>query len=66
MDNERLSYLANQLACHLEILGEEAAVEACRQHLVGFWPPQMKTAIQTGDRNGLDPIARAAVERLLS
>lgn len=65
MDIERLTYMANQIARNLAMQGEAAAVEATCQHLRDFWDPRMKAAILGGSRAGLDPIARAAVERLV-
>jgi formate dehydrogenase subunit delta len=64
MDLERLIYMANQIARNLAMQGEEEAVRATFQHLKDFWDPRMKAAILGGDRTGLDPIARAAVDRL--
>ena len=63
MDLERLTYMANQIARNLAPQGEVAA-ELALQHLRDFWDPRMKAAILAGDRTGLDPIAREAVERL--
>ncbi|HMT47005.1 MAG TPA: formate dehydrogenase subunit delta [Novosphingobium sp.] len=64
MDPARLTYMANQIARNLAPQGEAAAVDLTCQHLRDFWDPRMKAAILAGDRLGLDPIARAAVERL--
>jgi formate dehydrogenase subunit delta len=64
MDIERLTYMANQIARNLAMQGEEEAARATYQHLMDFWDPRMKAAILAGDRSALDPIARAAVERL--
>lgn len=64
MDHDRLAYMANQIARNLAPQGEAAAVAATAQHLRDFWDPRMKAAILAGDRTGLDPIARAAVEQL--
>jgi formate dehydrogenase subunit delta len=64
VDIERLVYMANQIARNLAMQGEVAAVEATAQHLKDFWDPRMKAAILAGDRSGLDPIARSAVEQL--
>ena len=63
MNLERLTYMANQIARNLAPQGEAAVGLTC-QHLKDFWDPRMKTAILAGDRAGLDPIAKAAVERL--
>ncbi len=64
MDIERLRYMANQIARNLAPQGEAAAVEATFQHLRDFWDPRMKAGILSGKCEGLDPIAKAAVERL--
>lgn len=63
MDIERLTYMANQIARNLAPQGE-IATELTYQHLKDFWDPRMKAGILASDRAGLDPIARAAVERL--
>ena len=64
MNTEHLHYMANQIARNLAAGGEEAAITATAQHLIDFWDPRMKAAIQASDRTALSPIARAAVERL--
>ena len=64
MDIERLTYMANQIARNLAPQGQDVAVEATRQHIRDFWDPRMKAAILGGSRDGLDPIARAAIDRL--
>lgn len=64
MDIERLTYMANQIARNLAPQGEEQATELTYQHLKDFWDPRMKAAILGGNRDGLLPIARAAVDRL--
>ena len=64
MDIERLTHMANQIARNLAPQGEAAAVALTHQHLKDFWDPRMKAAILAGERAGLDPIARAAVDRL--
>jgi formate dehydrogenase subunit delta len=61
---DRLNQMANQIARNLAMQGEAKAVDATYQHLKDFWDPRMKAAILASDRAGLDPIARAAVDRL--
>ncbi len=63
MDVERLTYMANQIARNLAPQGA-GAVDLTYQHLKDFWDPRMKAAILAGDRSGLDPIARAAIDKL--
>lgn len=64
VDLARLTHMANQIARNLAAQGETEAIDLTMQHLRDFWDPRMKAAILAGDRAGLDPIARAAVERL--
>jgi formate dehydrogenase subunit delta len=56
--------MANQIARNLAMQGETAAIELTCQHFKDYWDPRMKAAILSGKRDGLDPIARAAVEKL--
>ncbi len=64
MDLAHLQAMANQIARNFAVQGNEAAIAATAQHIMDFWDPRMKVAI-LGDGNGaLDPIARAAVDRL--
>lgn len=64
MDIERLTYMANQIARNLAPQGEAQATELTLQHLRDYWDPRMKAAILSADREGLNPIAKAAVDRL--
>lgn len=59
----QLVYMANQIARNFAAQGEAAAVAQTAQHIRDFWDPRMKAAIlAAGD--GLEPLARAAVEQL--
>ena len=64
MDLAHLTYMANQIARNFAVQGDEVAAAATAQHLKLFWDPRMKAAILSGDRAGLEPIAKAAVELL--
>ena len=64
MDAAKLAQMANQIARNLAPQGEAAAVELTAQHIRDFWDPRMKAAILGADRAALEPIAKAAVERL--
>ena len=66
MDLARLTYMANQIARNFAAQGDEVAAAATAQHLKLFWDPRMKAEILDGDRAGLEPIAKAAVELLES
>ena len=46
------------------VQGDEAANAATCDHLEKFWDPCMRAQIGAGDGSGLEPIAKAAVERL--
>jgi formate dehydrogenase subunit delta len=64
VDVVQLRYMVNQIAKNLVAQGEDYAIAATAQHITDFWDPRMKAAIFSDDLAGLDPIARAAVERL--
>ena len=64
MNVATLRMMANQIARNLAALGEEAAIAETAQHIRDFWDPRMKQAILQDDRTALEPIARAALERL--
>ena len=64
MQLDRLHHMVNQIARNLAVRGDEAAIAATVDHLKLFWEPRMKAAIVAGERSGLEPIAKAAVERL--
>ena len=65
--DDKLVMMANQIARNLAVEGEARAVPAIADHLARFWDPRMRAAIvaRVADGGaGLDPLARAAVERL--
>ena len=64
MNLAHLTYMANQIARNFAAQGDEVAAAATAQHLKLFWDPRMKAEILDGDRAGLEPIAKAAVELL--
>ena len=64
MDLAHLTYMANQIARNFAAQGDEVAAAATAQHLKLFWDPRMKAEILDGDRAGLEPIAKAAIELL--
>jgi len=59
----QLIYMANQIARNLAAQGEAVAVAQTAQHIRDFWDPRMKAAI-LANGEGLEPLARAAVEQL--
>lgn len=63
MDHARLVYMANQIARNLASQGDTAADLTC-QHIRDYWDPRMRAALVAGAREGLDALARKAVEQL--
>jgi len=61
---EKLRRMANQIATNLSARGEEIAIEGTAEHIWKFWDPRMKAGIFGDDPSHLNPIARAAIERL--
>jgi len=62
--DERLAYMANQIARNFAAAGEERAVLATADHIAAYWDPRMREAIFSGRIGGLDPIAEQAVALL--
>ncbi|WP_232475967.1 formate dehydrogenase subunit delta [Flavisphingomonas formosensis] len=60
---ERLVYMANQIARNVATQPEPQAIVAVADHIKAFWDPRMKAMILAAPE-GLTPVARAAVERL--
>lgn len=64
---DKLVYMANQISKFFANQGEGAAVNGTAEHLKKFWDPRMRETIRrhlAAGGDGLDPIARHAVERL--
>lgn len=61
---EKLIYMANQIARNFAVRGDDAAVAATAEHIKLFWDPRMIAAITGGDQKDLSSIARQAVECL--
>jgi len=65
--DERLVTMANQIARFFVSQPGDAAVAGVAKHIADFWDPRMRARIRAhveAGGIGLDPIARAAVERL--
>ncbi len=66
-NDERLVYMANQIARNFEALGAEVSVRSTAEHLASFWDPRMKARIRElalEGRAALSPTASAALARL--
>ncbi len=64
---DRLIYMANQIARNVAALGEVEAVAMTADHIRDFWDPAMKQRIAVlaaARPDALSPIAAAAVGRI--
>jgi formate dehydrogenase subunit delta len=64
---DRLVYMANQISKFFASQGETVAVSGTAEHLKKFWDPRMRATIVrhlAEGGQGLDPIARQAVETI--
>ena len=64
---DKLVYMANQIATAFGQLKHEAAVEQTRTHIAKFWDPRMRAKIaahMAHGGEGLSPIAKEALEGL--
>jgi formate dehydrogenase subunit delta len=65
--DDKLVYMANQIARNFEALGHDHAVAATEDHMLSFWDPRMKARILTlavERADALSPAASAALSRL--
>lgn len=60
---ERLVYMANQIARNFVAQGEEKAILATADHIAAYWDPRMKAGI-FADSSGLEPVAAGAIALL--
>ncbi|WP_176594551.1 formate dehydrogenase subunit delta [Sphingobium sp. EM0848] len=66
---DRLIYMANQIARNMAALGEKEAVAMVADHIRDFWDPAMKQrigALAAARPEALSPVAAAAVERVMA
>ncbi len=67
MSLDKLVYMANQIGKFFATQGPEQAAAGTADHIKKFWDPRMRATIlahlQAGGQ-GLDPVVRAALERL--
>jgi formate dehydrogenase subunit delta len=65
--DQRLVYMANQIARFFAAQEHDLAVKGVRKHIADFWDPRMRSLIRAhvaAGGEGLEPIAREAVARL--
>ena len=65
--DERLIYMANQIAKFFASQKHDQAVSGCADHIAKFWDPRMRAHIRAhlaAGGQGLEPLAREAVARL--
>jgi formate dehydrogenase subunit delta len=67
MSLDKLIYMANQIGKFFTSQGPEKAAAGTADHIKKFWDPRMRAAIfahlEAGGA-GLEPVVRAALERL--
>jgi formate dehydrogenase subunit delta len=64
MNTEKLIRMANQIAGFFRSYPEDKALAGIRDHLVAFWTPGMRNAIEAYARqggDGLDPLVAKAL-----
>jgi formate dehydrogenase subunit delta len=64
---QKLVMMANQIAKFFTPQKEDQAVEGVRNHIAKFWDPRRRERIRdhlAAGRDGLDPLARQAIEKL--
>lgn len=67
MTPDKLIHMANQIAAFFASQPREDAAARTAGHLRDFWDPAMREqliAAAAGGAEGIDPVARAAVDRL--
>lgn len=65
--DDKLVYMANQIARNFEAMGYDRAARATEDHMISFWDPRMKSrivALADADPSALTDAARAAVAAL--
>ena len=60
----KLRRMANQIGMNYAAIGNDNAVLATADHIHKFWDPRMKAAIFADNRTDLEPIAKAAIDKL--
>lgn len=64
MNTEKLIRMANQITGFFRSYPEDKAVAGIREHLVAFWTPRMRAAVQAHawqGGTGLDPLVLKAL-----
>lgn len=64
MDPARLAYMANQIARNFAVQGEDVAAAATAEHIRNYWDPRMIAGLLEAEGIELEPVAKAARERL--
>ncbi|MCJ2044353.1 formate dehydrogenase subunit delta [Methylobacterium sp. J-078] len=63
--DQKLARMANQIATFFRSYPEEEAVAGIHKHIVAFWTPKMRAALEAYGPNpesGLDPLALRALQ----
>jgi formate dehydrogenase subunit delta len=67
--DEKLIYMANQIAANFAVQGEAKAVPAIADHIRKFWDPEMRRAfmvVAAKPDAKLHPMVQKAVEHLMA
>ncbi len=62
--NDKLVRMANQIAGFFRSYPDDEAVAGIQKHIVAFWTPKMRRALETygpSEGSGLDPLALKAI-----
>lgn len=65
--DDKLIYMANQIAKFFASQGEEHAAAGVADHLLKFWDPEMRRSLLAAaerDATGLHPAVKAALPRV--
>ena len=66
--DEKLVYMANQIAQNFVVMRRADAAAAAANHIARYWDPGMRARIEarvSAGNSGLEPIAEAAVRSLM-
>ena len=64
---EKLVYMANQIAAFFSAQGEARAVPNVADHLMKYWDPHMRRSLlvqAANSKSGIDPLVRKALPLL--
>lgn len=63
-NQDRLVYMANQIARNFMTMGEEKAAQAVADHIAKFWEPRMRAQIFALHEKGAETFAPVAAKAI--